>query len=248
MSVKYLRHYENIRRRDRNLAPEDCTYAWNIFTRPHQANSPTPRKVHWRQLRRPQEGTLFDPDCNNFHRSSPNSRCSRMESRGYNRSSQPTRRKAYSNLCRFVTVKKGRASYSRLWPSRMGEIYFDDNTTDSYIQVKLDNSNRVGWITLKRPKTGVLYDPLYGTFYRWDGPDSVSNATIEQEVAMRRREIAKREREISTYRPENSDCCQDGYGCNGQKRRSYKAFHEELMNRRQLKFRQSSSDGSESED
>ncbi|GFN90965.1 hypothetical protein PoB_001747100 [Plakobranchus ocellatus] len=31
-------------------------------------------------------------------------------------------------------------------------------------------------------------------------------------------------------------------------RRSYKAFHEELMNRRQLKFRQSSSDGSESDD
>ncbi|GFO02469.1 hypothetical protein PoB_002897400, partial [Plakobranchus ocellatus] len=236
MSVNYLRHYENIRRTNRNLAPEDCTYAWNIVTRSHQANSPTPRKVNWRQLRRPQQGTHFDPDYNNVHRSSLNSQCYSMETRDCNRSSQPTQRKPNTNLWRFVKVKNGNASYSRLWPSRMGEIYFDDDTTDSYTQVEPDNSNRVEWTTLERPKTGVLYDPIYGTFYRWDGPDSVSNATIEQELAVRRREIDKREREIYTNRLENSDCYQDGSGCNGHKRRSYKAFHEELMNRRQLKF------------
>ncbi|GFN90973.1 hypothetical protein PoB_001747900 [Plakobranchus ocellatus] len=243
MSVNYLRHYSNIRRTNQDLAPEDCTYAWNIFIRPYQGDSPRPRKVNWRQLRRPQQGTLFDPDYINVHRSSQNSRYYSMETRDSNRKNQ---RKP--NLSRFMTAKVESVNCPRLWPSRMGETYFDDDTSDFYIQVKPDNSKRVGWTTLERPKTGVLYDPLYGTFYRWDGPDSVSNATIEQELAMRRREIAKREREIYINRHEDNDYLQDGSSCNGHKRRSYKAFHEELMNRRRLESRQSISDGSESDD
>ncbi|GFN90972.1 LOW QUALITY PROTEIN: hypothetical protein PoB_001747800 [Plakobranchus ocellatus] len=153
-------HYEN-------LAPEDCTYAWNIFTRPYQGDSPRPRKVDWRQLRRPQQSTLFDPDYNNVHRSSQNSQYYSMETRDSNRKNQ---RKP--NLSRFMTAKV-KVDYNNVHRSSQNSRYYSMETRDS---------NRKSQSTQRKPNLSRFM-----------------TAKVE--------------------------------------RRSYKAFHEELMNRRRLESR-----------